>query len=242
MWSCFISLCPGLQTAHNLKELNPNITATKRPNRANRWIIFRPSQELQLYPTRHCFFRWCESVKFSFHCMSSRHCSETRRQQKELCKEHSRGQGVTVWEGLWRSGLAVTQVFWQEHSFLCCMLWLGNELACILPKHKKPLSYLFVELGSCCRLILALVPLLYLTLQTLAWWENKLRFVHHLFSARGFSEVAYIQVPTSFRIYFHVSHWFRWNNFRLLLLTVASSVLDFALSLITLMTFCYCWS
>ncbi len=39
-------------------------------------------------------------------------------------------------------------------SFAVC--WLSNELPCILPKHKKPFSYLFVELGSCCSLIFAL--------------------------------------------------------------------------------------
>lgn len=98
----------------------------------------------------------CVRILF-FYCMklwslasivSSRHCSKMRGQQKELCTRHSAGQGVTVWKGLQRDSLNVTQVFWQEHIFFCCMLWLTNELGTCLhstqgenaKQNKKPFS------------------------------------------------------------------------------------------------------
>lgn len=142
MWFCFISPCPGLWTAHNLKKLNPN----KRLNRVQQVNYFQATSWFSITSQRWTwggFFGWHKSVEFSFHSMSSRNCSEMKGQQKGLCMKHSRGQDVSVWEGLWRAGLSVTQVFWQEHSFFCCMLWLSNELTCILPKHKA-FSYLFV--------------------------------------------------------------------------------------------------
>lgn len=63
VWSCFISLSPGLQTAHNLKKLNPNRTATKGQRGGNRWIIFWPCHDFQLQPKGHtrstCTFFFC---------------------------------------------------------------------------------------------------------------------------------------------------------------------------------------
>ena len=104
--------------------------------------------------------------------------------------------------------LSVTQVFWQEHSFFCRSLWLSNELAFIPSRSRKPSSYLFVKLGSCCSLSVTLVSLLCLTLQTLVWWRNGLRFTCHLFSRSHFSKTVYFQVSPLITF---INVWFKYE-------------------------------
>ena len=138
MWSCFLSAGPGLRSAQSLTKLNPN----EMSNREQQVNYLQARTRFSIVSQRKtwgvcvcvCFFffsmAWKREVRFPLR-LQSRHCSEMREEQTELRIKHSRGQAVGVWEGLWRGGCSVTQVFWQEHSFLCCMRWLSNELTCV---------------------------------------------------------------------------------------------------------------
>lgn len=87
MWSCYISRCPGQQTAHNLQKLNSLHNSHKKPTREQHVNYFQAKSFSTTSQRTWDVFLW-DGVKPSFQT----DCSEVMRQWKELCIVYS-----TVW-------------------------------------------------------------------------------------------------------------------------------------------------
>lgn len=128
VWSCSISCCPGQQTPHNLRKVNPQHS---RPQKEQQVNYFQP-KIFQLHAREHevVFFRWRGSVQFIFYCIFPKlFWDDTGRRSGSGC-QCLRGVGVLF--------VSVTQVFWQEHGLFC-----NNQ-----DRLFEPVSHF----GSCCSL------------------------------------------------------------------------------------------